>query len=363
MDDSAATPNGETLTFSERLDLKSLLGLSLKNGLLNIITLTLYRFWGKTEVRRQVWSKVRLNDEPFEYTGRGLELFLGFVIALFTVGLPFLLVVFGAQFLGPIFAVLIILPLYVVMFALLGAAIFLAFRYMASRTRWRGVRFRLNGKPVNFAMSYLGWLLLSAITLGWYTPAMSMNVAERLWGNLRFGDQKLQWKPRGDHGLYGWFALGWVGSIVAYLFVLMPLVFGFMFLSGQLTSPTPGEPSVSFLLGTYAALFIYFIIVTLLYAPYHAAVLRAVAASLQLGEARFKLDVKAWPLIGLTITNTLLLVCTLGFLSPYVQARTVRFIVNRLTSTGEAPLAEALQTESGPRTGEGLADAFDFSPI
>src|SRR5215217_632394 len=362
MDDAAAASRGETLTFSERLDLKPFLGLSLKNGLLNIVTLTLYRFWGRTEVRRRVWSKVRLNDEPFEYTGRGVELFVGFLIALVTVGAPFLLVVFGAQFLGPIFAALIILPLYIVLFALVGAAIFLAFRYMASRTRWRGVRFAVKGSATSFGLSYLGWLLLSGITLGWYTPVMSLNVARRLWGELRFGNQRLRWAPKGEHGLGGPFALGWVGSIVGY-FVMIPAFIGIAFVTGAVSDSAPSEPPIAFMAGLYAVILVYALVVMLLYAPYHAAVLRTVAGSLQLGEARFKLDVKAGPLIGLTFTNTVLLVFTLGFLSPYVQARTVKFLAGRLTSTGEAPLAEAAQAEAGPKSGEGLADAFGFSPI
>lgn len=356
--------SGETLAFRERLDLKPFLGLSLKNGLLNIVTLTLYRFWGKTEVRRRVWSKIELNDEPFEYTGRGVELFLGFLIALFTVGLPFLIIVFGAQFLGPIFAALIILPLYLAMFVLLGAAIFLAFRYMASRTRWRGVRFRLNGKPSQFAFSYLGWLLLTGITLGWYTPVMSLNVAEKLWGNLRFGDLKFRFVQPSEHGLWGPFALGWVGSIVAYFATILPGMFLIMMGAGAFNADTPpSEPPIAMMAAFYALFGVYLLVVVLLYAPYHAAVMRTVASSLRLGEARFKLDLKATHLLGLTVTNTLLLALTLGFLSPYVQARTVRFVVKRLSSTGEAPLAEAQQTSAGPRTGEGLADAFDFSPI
>ncbi|ATQ41929.1 hypothetical protein CSW64_05635 [Caulobacter mirabilis] len=363
MDDMTAAARGETLTFSERIELKPFLWLSLKNGLLNIITLTLYRFWGKTEVRRRVWSKIAVNDEPFEYTGRGVELFLGFLIALFTVGLPFLIVVFGAQFLGPAFALLIILPLYIGMFVLLGAAIFLAFRYMASRTRWRGIRFRMHGSPLNFAFSYMGWLLLTGVTLGWYTPVMSLNVAERLWGGLRFGDQHFRFVKPDDHGLWGPFALAWVGSIVGYIVVVIPGMIAVMAATGSLTAETPTEPSVAGIVGLYGVLFVYLAIAMLVYAPYHAAVMRTVAGSLRLGDARFKLDVTAMPLLGLTITNTLLLVFSIGLLSPYVQARTVRFMVKRLTSTGEAPLAEALQTGAGPRTGEGLADAFDFSII
>lgn len=38
---------GEVLRFHSTLEPKRFLGLSLRNGLLNIVTLTLYRFWGR----------------------------------------------------------------------------------------------------------------------------------------------------------------------------------------------------------------------------------------------------------------------------------------------------------------------------
>src|SRR5689334_11823780 len=72
--------------------------IALLNALLMVLTLTVYRFWAKTNVRRHIWSCVHINGEPLEYTGRGVELFLGFLI------------VFGLFFL-PIFIVLAVLQL------------------------------------------------------------------------------------------------------------------------------------------------------------------------------------------------------------------------------------------------------------
>src|ERR1044072_3836965 len=54
----------------------------IKNLLLNIITLSIYRFWGKTNLRRYAWSHTTLQGQPFEYTGRGGELFVGFLIVV-----------------------------------------------------------------------------------------------------------------------------------------------------------------------------------------------------------------------------------------------------------------------------------------
>ena len=72
-----------------------LIGLSIVNFLLRIVTLGIYHFWGKTEVRRRIWSAVRLNGEPLEYTGTGKELFLGFLVVLAVVFLPITLGVFA----------------------------------------------------------------------------------------------------------------------------------------------------------------------------------------------------------------------------------------------------------------------------
>src|SRR6266511_2976791 len=54
----------------------------IKNLLLNFITLTIYRFWGKTNIRRYAWSHTSLQGQRFEYTGRGGELFVGFLIVI-----------------------------------------------------------------------------------------------------------------------------------------------------------------------------------------------------------------------------------------------------------------------------------------
>ncbi len=50
--------------------------------LLSIVTLGIYHFWGKTRKRRYVTSSFMLDKDRFEYTGYGLELFLGLIFGL-----------------------------------------------------------------------------------------------------------------------------------------------------------------------------------------------------------------------------------------------------------------------------------------
>lgn len=359
--ETVGLPRGAELRLEQRADLPSFLGLSLKNGLLNIVTLTLYRFWGKTEVRRRVWSSTYLNDEPLEYTGRGVELFLGFLFALAVIGLPFLIVVFGAQFMGPLIASAIILPLYIGLIALIGFGMFTAFRYMASRTVWRGIRFQLEGSALRYGLSYLGYALLSGLTLGWFWPAAQRRLAAPLWSGLRFGDQALRFDLEAARRspVYGAYAIAWVGILVTYLAfvsVMMSVMRGLLPEAGA-------QPGLSFIAAVYGLLFAFLPLFIVVIAPYQAAALRSVAAGIKFQNVSFRLDLKWTEMAWLMISNIVLVGVTLGFLTPFVQARTSKFLIGRVRTEGVADLSSVRQAERGPKTGEGLADAFGIAPI
>lgn len=359
--EDAASTRGERLVFGENLAPGKFVGLSFKNGLLNIVTLTLYRFWAKTEVRRRIWSGVSLNGEAFEYTGRGKELFLGFLLALVLVVLPLLIVVFTAQFLAPQLAFLIILPVYLVLFYLMGFGRFTAFRYLASRTHWRGVRFALTGSPWRYAWSYIGYMLLNVITLGWFAPAAQRRLAAPLWNGLRFGDREFKFDIDRARkvGLYGPFTVFWLGGVVSY-FVFMGVAIA---LAGDMMPKTASEPSLAFIAIVYAAILAWAVVLSVLSAPYQAAILRTLAAGITLEDARFSFKVGWLEMAGLVLTNLALVTFTLGFLTPVMEARTAKFLIRRLRSEGEVDLAAARQAERGPRMGEGLADAFGMATV
>jgi uncharacterized membrane protein YjgN (DUF898 family) len=352
MDGAVTAAQGETLTFSQKIKSGDFVGLSFKNFLLNIVTLSLYRFWAKTEVRRRIWEKVSLNGEPFEYTGKGKELFFGFLKAMLIIIVPYLAVVLAAQFIGKWFLVLFV-PMYIGLFVLLGAAIFMMFRYLAGRTTWRGVRFRVQGSAMDYGLAYLGYGLLTSITLGWFAPAMTMRLEGKLWSSLSFGDRKLTWKRGDNENLYGPFALAWIVGMAGYG-VFLALV---MSMAEELNT----APDVTLFFKIYGFALIYALILAVASAAYYAAVMRAVVSAIRLDDARFSASVKAVDLIVLSLTNALITVFSLGILTPVVAARTVRFVISRLSSTGTVDLAGILQAPRSASGDEGLADAFDLS--
>ncbi|MFZ0266810.1 YjgN family protein [Caulobacter sp.] len=353
MTDATAPTSGETLTFGQTLKSSDFVGLGIKNGLLNIVTLGIYSFWAKTATRRSIWEKVSLNGEAFSYTGNGGELFRGFLLGMLALFAPYMAVVI-LTVINKLF-MLLIFPLYIALIVALGAAVFMAFRYVAGRTRWRGNRFQLMGSPVKFGWSYLGCFLLFCVTLGWFAPAMSMRLSGKLWGSLSYGDKKLEWQRSAKENLYGPFTLAWLVGVAGYVGLIA------MILSSMPTQPTGGVPDFAFIGRIYAFMLVYILAATLASAWYYAALMRAVVGAIRVDDARFAITVKAIDLIVLSLTNVLILIFSLGFLLPVVEARSARFVLSRLSSTGKVDLSNVRQAPPSSGADEGLADALGIS--
>ena len=117
--------------------------IALTNVLLTFATLGFYRFWATTRERNYLWSRTRFIDDRIEWTGKGIELFFGFLLAAVLFGLPFLvlnLLLQGLVLQGhPVAAGVLIAGFYIFIFYLVGVAIFRGLRYRLSRTSWHGI--------------------------------------------------------------------------------------------------------------------------------------------------------------------------------------------------------------------------------
>lgn len=330
------------------------------SALLSIPTLTLFRFWERTIVRRHLWGETTIGGEPLEYTGKGSELFVGFLIAIFTVVLPFSLAIVAMQLLLPPEGLIAAIPLlYLVMFVLIGTALFLVRRYQLSRTVWRGVRFEQRGSAWSFGFLTLGYILLTIITLGWFGPAMQLRLEKRLWDNTYFGDMKFTYdnsREARTEPVYLSYILAFVGVVAFYA-----AVFGATYYM-QMSAPSPDMVGVREILTLYGVFFGGALLLTFFVAWHQAAMLRQITKSVSLGEVKLRSRFGAWDVVELVITNLLLIIFTLGFGALAAQMRVWRRICRKLEVDGALDLAQIHQAASrGPRSGEGMADAFDIS--
>jgi uncharacterized membrane protein YjgN (DUF898 family) len=162
--------------------------LVVRGALLELVTFGFYRFWLTTDIRRYLWSHTEIGDDALEYTGRGRELLLGFLIALAVLG-PIFLVYFLIGLEAERIKAFASLPLYLFLFAFGQFAAYRARRYRLTRTVWRGVRFWMTGSGWSYAWRSMLWGLLLVPSIGlaypWRTAALErFKLRHTLYGNL-----------------------------------------------------------------------------------------------------------------------------------------------------------------------------------
>lgn len=191
--------------------------IALVNSLLSLLTLGIYRFWARTRLRRYFWSHVELDGDPIEYTGTGMQLFLGFLIVL-AILVPLL---FGVDYLVALFPQdawqqgVIILAQTLGLLFLIQYAVFRARRYRLRHTRWRGIRWNQTGSAPHYAVRAFGYLLLTLVTLGLAYPLFRVKTQRLLMNNTRLGSEAFSFEGKAGPLFKKWL-LVWIPSVLTF---------------------------------------------------------------------------------------------------------------------------------------------------
>jgi uncharacterized membrane protein YjgN (DUF898 family) len=341
-------------------------GLSLLNGLLRILTLGIYHFWGKTEVRQRIWSAIRIDGEPLEYRGTGGELFRGFLIVFALVLLPlgifgFLVPLLLGQKIGGRGGVEVLV--WIVIFTLWGFGIHRARRYRLSRTRWRGIRGGLSGRSAPFAWTYLWTTVLIPLTLGWILPWRAARLQRALFNETRFGDKPFVFTGRAGP-LYKRFWLVWVSAIVLFIGVGAGIVavvgVPYSGAGPRPPSPAPTPLSGAKIAAVVAIAFGALLIFAMIRAWYSSRMFNYFASETKYDGGTFRLQATVPSLVWLVASNYLIRTLSFTILSPIAEARSMRYIVDRLSLEGQIEWQAIGQNPDALLArGEGLAEAFN----
>lgn len=366
---AAAPPSGQGVAYDGKVG--PLAGIVLVNGLRTLITLGGYRFWGKTRLRRYLWSHIAYRDDALEYTGRGRELFLGFMVVL-AILMPLVAVSLAIDWIFPDLPELLIgrstLQISVIYF-LVYFAVYRARRYRLSRTRWRGIRAGQTGSATKYALLALLTSVLAGLTLGLAYPYYRMVLRRYELRNTWLGDQPFRFDGRASALFWRWLA--------ALLLILPTLGLSYLWYRVAefryvVAMTRYGPLSFDSRLSTFKVLVIYLIYgitvtLTLLPAISLLFVLLPEDMILDMAEAS---DLLAWldwellpslALLGLVVVLAIWLsmLRVIVFMHPFI-----RVVCTSLTIHGEADFSAIAQSrQAGPARGEGLADALDVGAI
>jgi uncharacterized membrane protein YjgN (DUF898 family) len=348
----------------------SLFVLCLLNILLIVITVGIYWFWARTEYRRYMWQMVRINGEPLEYTGKGKELFIGYLKLFAFVVVPVIAVIAGLQLaLGPQnpVTVVVTLAIQLSLLFLYFVGVFRAHRYILSRTRWRGIALGLNGNAAGYAWTSIWTSLLTGFTLGWILPWRTMALRRRLTSAMHFGSVPFRFE--GSAGsLYGPFTAVWlclVGLYGALIFVFVSAVMQVQMRNPQQKMPFRWWDDVRLDDILHSPAFW----ITLAIIPialiglswFEARKLNVFARATKIGGLDTDLQASGGSVLWLTVSNLFILILSLGILRPIAQARRLEYLVTRMAFLGSADLDEVLSApEQEGSQGAGLEAAFSI---
>ena len=291
-----------------------MLVLFLKTILLSILTVGVYSFWGRTQIRRYLHNEVLAGEDRFEWHGTPIELLLGWLKAM-----AVLAVLYAGFFLATLsgseaLKVGAVLFIYLGFFAVLPFIIVGAFRYKLSRTSLRGIRFSSTARVGEFSKLYFKWLCFTIITLGFYSPWMLNHTAGYLRRSVRYGDQPFRYDGAGKD-LFG--------AYLAMLFLLLPTLYMITFW-------------------------------------YIARQERHFWQHTTFGGARFECFVRGCQLLWLTFSNILLVIFTLGIGYPWALIRKLRLQCETLSLYGAIDLSTVRQLVApATATGEALGQVLE----
>ncbi len=346
--EESIAPSAAISSFHYDGELSQITRLWLVNLALFIVTLSFYRFWGRTRIRHYVWNHTSILGSRLEYHGTGKELCIGFLITLpIFLGIGLINHLTEGQGGNALYIPLLILGYF---------AVYAGMRYRVTRTSWRAIRGHMLKDGYN---DYQGISIKRAfinfITLGIAIPRSSLLKWECLVESISLGSMKVAFtfdmKQIGVAHILsliiGMIVLGVVSTLC--IAALLP------FLGGEdADSATKATAGIAGFIISYP--FYYMV-----RQWYTGILVRKKLSGITLGTIKLQTHFSILNFMIFKTVNMLILLCTLGLGSAFILHRKARFFSKYLTFEGtldEVIIADA-QQQSGI-VAEGFMDSFGF---
>ena len=340
---------------------------------LEMITAGFYRFWLTTDMRRHMWAHTVVDGDGAEYTGRGKELLIGFLVAmaiLMPVYIAYFILGLEAEHLQAFASI----PLVAFFYVFTQFAIYRARRYRMTRTVWRGVRFWMTGSGWAYALKASLWGLAMIFTLGLILPWRDAALERYKMQHTHYGELQGSFEGKGGE----FFKKGWwlwlLTPIALITYVGIPFVYALFkavqmrwWLNGLRLGGVRVESrlDISAFLGLYWKVIGWVILSSLVLLPWLA--LSAVVAGAASGEA---IDLELFQNVEIYTSIPFIVMAVIGYfawamaMNIFIRLYLVRDMWQRTVTSIrihgiEAAANVAAKGDLANALGEGFADGLD----
>ncbi len=315
------------------------------NILLSILTLGIYSAWAKVRREQYFHRNLMLDGSGFDYHGQPQAILKGraVVFVIFSIWS-------AAQNISPLVFGLISL----VILPLVPWLAVRAFRFRAYNTSYRGLRFSFKASYREAFKVFVGYGLLSVLTLGLAFPLFYRQLRKFVLDNLSFGTAKFSCQVS-IGTIYRIFVLPMLLGILA----IALLAFVFVTASGA-----GGAAKNYYLIGiAVIALALLMILMRAVVAPYITGrTVNAVWNSTSLERHHFSSNLPVGGFIWLTVTNWLLMLLTLGLFIPWARVRSARYRAEHMSFLVDGDLESFVAGEltAASALGDEAAEMMDL---
>lgn len=324
-------------------------GIWIVNLVLTILTLGIYSAWAKVRRLRYFYQHTELAGAHFDYHGDPIAILKGRLVALG------LLLAYNLSIeVSTELFVLTLLLVIVVMPWLLRQS----FRFRMHYSSYRGLRFAFKGTTKDSYITFLFYGFFTIITLYLAAPLMHQRLKQYQHGHAQFGQTRFAFGASVAQFYKAWGVVMALGLVLAVAAIGIPAT-----LAAAFKSEAGARPDAGAVLMITGAVFLIFIVGGLLLAPlWEARTQNLIWNHTSLGPHRFESTLSAWRLMGIQVSNFILILFTLGLFLPWAQVRLARYRASTLTMITAGPLDDflAAQEAGESATGEETAEFFDI---
>ena len=347
-----------------------LLKIYIVNLILMVLTLGIYRFWGKTRLRRYIWGNIEIMGDRLEYSGTGKELFIGFLVVFFLILFPLFAVISIVDGLlaGDHEQARLVLAAAqgLIIVFLVGVAFFRARRYRLTRTHWRGIYSSQTGSSVKYGLMVIASYGVTLLTLGLAWPVCSVWLKRYEMKHTWVGDEPFGFSPSVKK-LYRSFLVVWaIGLLYMITVSIMSMnLLDFQTIFKTTSEGTPSNPEeIQALINMIFVMYLGLIPIGLAFLWYRGRAYNHFISSTQFHGHTLTSTNTGFGFMWLTVSNSLLVFFTVGLALPWAVKRYLNFVERHVGLVGDGDFSQLLQsTQDRPSHGEGLADAFDVGGI
>lgn len=301
----------------------------LVNVALTILTFGIYSAWAKVRREKYFHRNFVVDGATFDYHGNPRAILAGRIALMALIGVASFAENFGrAANLVASFACMLAFPWLLVR----------SMQFRARNTSYRGIRFNFSGTYGEAVRLYLLHGGLTAITLGLYFPAFLRRQKAFAVNNLGFGNMRCRF----DTGV-GAFYRGLAVPLALWLVLLCASMAIFVSAAAGLGKAGLG---VMFIFLGPALVVLLTVLVNLVVVPYARVVgTNLLWNGMRLGEVSFSSTQRVRSYLGISLSNWMLTLLTLGFFWPLAQIRMARYRARNLAIVGPKALDNILGQE------------------